>query len=577
MSAENGPSTDAIEGLPSALVDWLSPRDPKASLAFIHDIAECCCRLGGQHSAHLYGLVQNGSFRDVLGYSVPTDADLEDYRYAVQIQGLLKKNPWVDLGFNPLREGVLAFVKGEKKCALTNIILEDFRPQGRVAKVFHLARCKIKEILGGVPPLSAFQFRYGPGATTSVKSAAASMSSKLDAILSCSEDLMPTVGEFLAELPLLVEHHCEKSTRMLPYFEPCPDGVSYLVKNRVEVRKDDGKLVFVPKDAKTHRPILVEPTLNGMFQLGVGSYLKGRLASHGIDLHDQNRNRNLALRGSVDGSLATIDLSSASDTVSWRLVADLLPDDWFELLAQLRTGTATYEGITVRLEKFSSMGNGYTFELESLLFYGLAFGCVSLCGLPVSDIGIFGDDIIIPTEAVELLFEVFDYAGFWVNPQKSFWRGPFRESCGSDWLNGNDVRPFYIRDHINDKTLYNFHNWLMRRGERELAKICKNWTWEPIRLYGPDGYGDGHLIGSYDLYRKRYDRRAGYGGGYFDTYSLRPQRKNILRGGDWIVPAYSVYTRAGAESPTDPYSIRGSNGYVRTAIYTFTERVFCSV
>jgi len=556
------------------LIDWLSPRDYKTSLVFIHDIAEKCRHLGGIHSAHLYDLVQNGKYREVVDYRVPFGADLEDYRYAVQIQGLLKKNPWVDLGFNPLREGVLAFIKGEKKCALTNLILEDFRPNGRVAQVFHLARCKIKELLGQVPPLEALQLRYGPGANTSVKSAAASLSAKLGATLACSEDMLPTLGELLTELPMIVEHYCEKSPHLLPFHEPDPDGVSYRVNNKVQVRIDDGKLVFVPKDAKTHRPILVEPVLNGMFQLGIGSYLKDRLASSGIDLRDQSRNRSLACEASIHGRLATVDLSSASDTISWGLVADLLPPEWLDFLAQFRTGTANYQGNIIRLEKFSSMGNGYTFELESCIFYSLVFGCVSLLGGEISNIGIFGDDIILPVEAMGLLFEVFDYAGFWVNPQKSFWHGPFRESCGSDWLNGNDVRPFFVRDCINDKTLYNFHNWLIRHGERELAKICEAYTWAPIRIYGPDGYGDGHLIGSHDLYRKRKDIRSGFEGGYFDTYSLRSKRKHIRRPSDWLVPAYSVYTRSGAETDTDPYSVRGSVGYVRTSIYTLNEGIF---
>lgn len=558
-------------------VDWLSPRSPKASMAFISEISSVCSRKGA-YSRHLDSLLQNGKLRDVIEFNVPFEGiELDDYRAARQIQGLLSKNPWVDLGFNPLREGVLAFIKAEQKCAETNVFWEHFRPIGRVGEVFRLATRKMKSLLGDVPPLSALKLRYGPGANTSVTRATASMSSKLGATLSCSEDMLPTLGGLMEELPMLVEHNCEKNSRLLSHFLPVPGELnSYWVKQRVEVRVDDGKLVFVPKDAKTHRPIIVEPLLNGLFQLGVGTYLKRRLASSSIDLKDQGRNRKLAREGSVTGGLATVDLSSASDTISWELVVKLLPPEWLDFLGQFRTGSFRYSGgPSYQLEKFSSMGNGFTFELESCIFYALALGCVTSVGADASNVSVYGDDIIIPVEAMGLLDEVLSLAGFWVNTKKSFWQGPFRESCGADWLSGNDVRPFYLREDLSDKSLYNFHNWAMRRGERDLAAVCEAWTWEPIRLYGPDGYGDGHLIGSHALYKKRKYSRRGYCGGWFDTYSLRPKRYKTDRSSDWLIPSYSIYMRGEEDdSLVDPYVLKGSVGYVRTPIYTMTESIF---
>jgi hypothetical protein len=559
--------------------DWLSQRSEEDSLLFLREVSSIYSSKG-ECSAALNRLVQAGSLREVVDTDIRTDIGVDDFRGATQIKGLFSKNPWISLGYNPLLEGVKSFLKAEQHCRYTNQLFDFSRPnQGRVGKVFHLARVKLEDLLGRAPSLQQLQLRYGPGANTQVKMAQASLSGKLSAKLACSEDMLPFVGDFLAEVPLLSRHWHQKwavarirevGKPCFPLYEPDPE----FVRIAVSVEVDDGKLVFVPKNAKTHRPIIVEPPLNGLFQLGVGSYLKDRLASKGIDLRDQERNRKLAREGSIGGGLATIDLSSASDTLAWNLVAYLLPSDWFELVARLRTGTFAYEGISYSLEKFSSMGNGFTFELESAIFYALTFGCVSALGGDVSNIGVFGDDIIVPVDAVELLFEVFDRAGFWVNPQKSFWSGPFRESCGADWLEGNDVRPFFIKDVISDKTLYNFHNWALRRGERELAKLCEAWTWEHNRLYGPDGYGDGHLVGSHSLYQKRRDRRRGWCGGYFDTYSLRPLRQRKHRDSDWLIPAYSVYARTGAETPTDPHTTRGSEGYVRTPIYTFAEGIF---
>lgn len=560
--------------------DWLSPRTKEDSLSFLMQVSSIYSNKGGI-SSYLDQLVQSGKFREVVDFDIPSQGiELEDFRGATQIRALFSKNTWVDLGYDPLLEGVKSFLKAEHRCRDTNLSFLLSRPNtGRVGKIFNLAREKLAEMMGQVPSLKQLQLRYGPGANTQVKMAQASLSGKLSAKLACSEDMLPFVGEFLAELPLLSTHWHQRwaddVTREVgkpcfPLYEPDPE----FVRITVTVGVDDGKLVFVLKNAKTHRPIIAEPPLNGMFQLGVGSHLKDGLASLGLDLRDQERNRKLAREGSIDGSLATIDLSSASDTLSWEFVAFMLPPEWFDLMSKLRTGTFTYSGTSYRLEKFSSMGNGFTFELESAIFYALAFACVSAVGGDVSRIGVFGDDIIVPTDAVDTLFEVFDRSGFWVNPQKSFWTGPFRESCGADWLAGNDVRPFFVRDVISDKTLYNFHNWAMRRGERELAKLCVDWTWEHNRLFGPDGYGDGHLLGSHSLYSRRSDRRRGWCGGYFDTYSLKPLRQKKRGAADWIIPAYSVYVRSGADSPTDPYVLRGSEGYVRTSIYTLTQGIF---
>jgi len=152
----------------------------------------------------------------------------------------------------------------------------------------------------------------------------------------------------------------------------------------------------------------------------------------------------------------------------------------------------------------------------------------------------------------------------------------------------NDVRPFFIKEEVSERYLYVFHNWLMRRGETQLAKLVLSWTHEPTRLFGPDGYGDGHLLGDYHLYLPRDERRKGYGGGYFDTYALKPKRHQKRRPGDWLIPGYSIYRYATdfnspstdpsrvQESPSDPWVLPGTEGYVRRSIYTFSEGIFLS-
>jgi hypothetical protein len=291
----------------------------------------------------------------------------------------------------------------------------------------------------------------------------------------------------------------------------------------------------------------------------------------------------MARKGSIDGSLATIDLSSASDTIAFSVVFDLLPEPWVDFLNSVRTGQVTYEDITLDLEKFSSMGNGYTFELESLIFWALSSACVSIVGCNESDVSVYGDDIIVPTPAVDLLYATLTWCGFNVNSEKSFTSGPFRESCGADWLNGEDVRPFFKKDTISIQSLFVTHNWMMRRGERELAKIAESFVPPSWRTYGPDGYGDGHLLGSYELKQSRRDKRRGYEAGYFETLAESPNVAKTTRVSQYLAGVYSMYASPPDGGPLSyleeglvrtPGVTPGGSGFKKRRIYTFSEHIF---
>lgn len=211
------------------------------------------------------------------------------------------------------------------------------------------------------------------------------------------------------------------------------------------------RLDTVPKDAKTDRTIAIEPDLNMFFQKGIGRIIRLRLKRVGIDLDSALRNQEYAFIGSLDGSLATIDLASASDSVAWKLVELLLPPDWFAALDMVRSEYVTLpDGSVKRLEKISSMGNGFTFELESLIFWAITASCVELenqnSGRRDTRVSVYGDDIIAPTYCVDLLLESLKYAGFRINEAKSFWDGPFRESCGEHYFSGVRVTPFFVKN-----------------------------------------------------------------------------------------------------------------------------------
>jgi hypothetical protein len=154
----------------------------------------------------------------------------------------------------------------------------------------------------------------------------------------------------------------------------------------------------------------------------------------------------------------------------------------------LRTTSGWIGDVDHLWELFSSMGNGYTFELETLIFYTLSVSTCTILGIP-PDVTVYGDDIILPSEAVELLTEVFAACGFRLNMAKSHYNrvGPFfRESCGGHFLDGKDVTPFYVTEELNTpESIVLLANNLMR--------------WSTV--FGPsswDSYRDGRMKPVYD-------------------------------------------------------------------------------
>lgn len=570
-------------------MSFLRKKSIHDSLAIMEAISRVCAIKGGRLCEELYNLFIQGDYLGVMNFHIDySDPSLNstDVLYARQIMGLVEKQDFLDIGVDKEQVALDKFIASERNCREVNrrFRTRELPGMGSVDAVLYCAQRKISRILGDVPPLSDLSFSFGPGVNTSVKMTEANPRIKLSASLKCSTNLVSLIGELLAEFPIWGELGVERANSYLAagihYFGP--DLLIPVDTAHSHVSLSKGKLVFVPKNAKSHRSIIVEPILNGLFQKGVGKYIKDRLALAGLNLSRsgaQEKNQHLARVGSLDGSLATLDLSSASDCISYGLVLELLPLPWFEFLEAGRTGEVFYTDkkgnrLDFELQKFSSMGNAYTFELESLIFWSLSLAVCEVLGLSSENVRSYGDDIIVPVSATSLLIEVLTFCGFSLNKSKSYWSGPFRESCGADFLNGLDIRPFYLKNQINEQTLYIMHNWFFRHGEFELANVVKTFVRPDILLIGPDGYGDGHLIGSYHLRSSRKLRHSGWCGGFFDTYTLKPKRIKSSRHGDWVFPVYSVYVRSGADAPSDADVVRGNSGYAKISIYTLATTVF---
>jgi hypothetical protein len=212
------------------------------------------------------------------------------------------------------------------------------------------------------------------------------------------------------------------------------------------------KITTVPKDGQKDRPIAIEPDMNMMLQLGVDDYVRRRLRRYGLDLDNQAEvNQKLAWEGSLGTGLlnpATIDLSNASDCVSLGLVKILLPEPWYRYLCALRSPSGELpSGKRLRYSKLSSMGNGYTFAIETLLFYAISYGCcMEYFGyFPQEKVSTFGDDIIVPEAVAPRVVSVLEYVGFSTNRSKTFLAGSVKESCGTDYVRGFNVRPVYLK------------------------------------------------------------------------------------------------------------------------------------
>jgi len=276
-----------------------------------------------------------------------------------------------------------------------------------------------------------------------------------------------------------------KLRRTNPYFIAF-DGMKG-VSGVVQIK--GSRLATVPKNEDTERTIAIEPSGNMCLQLAAGRYLEGALRYIGLDISTQQpKNKAMAQRGSILGDVATLDLKAASDMISIDLVRALMPPEWFDLLMKIRSShimipnTGNYEEVSwVDLNMISTMGNGFTFPLMTLLIVSLIYGYRCSMGGPRlfinwKDTCVFGDDIIIPTREYTKCVDTLTKAGLIVNLDKSYSSGPFRESCGGDYLNGVDITPFYVKSLSNELDIYVVINQVMQWSVREKIALPRTLT-----------------------------------------------------------------------------------------------------
>lgn len=101
---------------------------------------------------------------------------------------------------------------------------------------------------------------------------------------------------------------------------------------------DGSRATTVDKTTTKRRMICVEPTGNMFFQQGLMHMFYSRMSKFGLDVTSLPEvHKELAKLSSISCLNATIDWSSASDCVSIELLRWLLPEEWFEVIMQVRS------------------------------------------------------------------------------------------------------------------------------------------------------------------------------------------------------------------------------------------------
>lgn len=393
------------------------------------------------------------------------------YLADAQIAGFFKKFPDLPTGVDLHQVAVDTFYEAEAQCYSSNErlvkLLDDVNHYGsRIGDVVVEARKIIKRVLGRAPLPAEMAGKFGPGSTFLDKGPLITVPDKMSENATMTQpahdvfhhDFSNTAwmryamagGREIRRWNPEVNPHGVKPNRMQAELHKTRD---YAIRDYTIVRGN--RFTSVPKDSTKNRGICIEPSVNLFYQLAGGGFIGNRMrAAWGWNKATvQDRHRELAREASLLGHLATIDLSNASDTVCWVLVALLLPTDWYELLNSLRSRFTLMEGKWTKLEKFSSMGNGFTFELETLIFRGLAEAISLLRGVD-GVISTFGDDIIVPTSISSDVIAALVFFGFSPNRSKTFTNGRFRESCGGDFFDGVPVRPFHQKENPREPHHY---------------------------------------------------------------------------------------------------------------------------
>lgn len=246
-------------------------------------------------------------------------------------------------------------------------------------------------------------------------------------------------------------------------FDVCREAPSFLALLNNATDEPTSRFKFVPKTWDKARGICIEEFEVQWIQQGVRRGLTALINAHPlyknrIKLHQQSQNADLALYGSRWLNFATIDMSEASDRIARTLVQYLFQDN-VELCSALMALSTRWIKPPVevkgqdllRTHKFAPMGSALCFPIMSLVHMFLIRAIIQLSNvenphLLSAQVYVYGDDIVLPSAAIQAVYDWLPQFGMKLNETKSFYRSHFRESCGTHAYFGHDITPIFIRE-----------------------------------------------------------------------------------------------------------------------------------
>lgn len=393
----------------------------------------CMGPLGRKLSGHF----SSGDHVSVAACEQPATTD-ESFVNDYAAYNFLRKYDGLNTGIDPAAVAIAKWEETEVACQALNESWDADNP--RVAALLFSAQRKISQILGSFDPDEFFDsIDHSGGASTQRgrrTSAVENKESDNHAVTLLAQPLLVAVQRHLG-------YYATPSLRNFSRF------------------------ATVPKDATTDRPIIIENQGNMLLQKAIGKMIRRRLRRVGVDLDNQAINQSRAALADI----ATIDLSSASDLIWSRLVLLLLGPQWADIIFCTRCPYVEINGRIHELQKIGGMGNGFVFELESLIFYAVVSASIELRGDLGPDrpnhVTVYGDDIIVDAIHAETAIQALETFGFRINRNKSFYTGPFRESCGFHYHNGKLCTPIYIKQFdFQFGAWYHLYNSLRLLGDR---------------------------------------------------------------------------------------------------------------
>jgi hypothetical protein len=261
-----------------------------------------------------------------------------------------------------------------------------------------------------------------------------------------------------------------------------PTAAPFPLKDRT---KSVARLMFVPKDWKKTRSICMEPIDFQWAQQGVRLWYEDYLTAcelrNHVDITRQENNQIAAWSGSVNSELDTLDLSSASDSVSLALVKSIFPTKVLKHLLGTRSRMVLVpdQDEPIKVQKYAPMGSALCFPVQSTIYSAIilmvsiaeSYGRDLWKGDTITDIDLtnaymvcyggritrwwrphyhkflaYGDDLIVDNAITSNVIRALKDLSFQVNEEKSFvGNSAYRESCGKHYCIGYEVTPYRLK------------------------------------------------------------------------------------------------------------------------------------